>query len=198
MPGAAGTPAAPASPGMAVISHTWRVPECCLGAWVAHAGQPQSFQQQQPAQPGPIKPFKSEINISPDLVINQNDKSLRVNGGTVSLFGTKIALPALPFALPATPALNTIQQIYPGERPPHSVCAHARRRAHSGAWKEGAQINDAHHTSRLNACAPCLLLLGRHWCAPKGLAAVLPLPLSQRACRRPVGGQARRQTLRKP
>ena len=65
-------------------------------------------------QPPPLKPFQSQINISPDLTINQNDKSLRVNGGTVSLFGTKIALPALPFALPADPALNTIQQVYPG------------------------------------------------------------------------------------
>jgi hypothetical protein len=64
-------------------------------------------------------PFKSEINIAPDLVIDQNDKSLRVNGGSISLFGTKIALPALPFALPATPALNTLSAIYPGARLPH-------------------------------------------------------------------------------
>ena len=83
----------------------------CCRAGQPGQPQPQTWQQQLP-QP---QPFKSQIAISPDLTINQNDKSLRVNGGSVDVFGQKIALPALPWALPANPALNSLQAIYPGE-----------------------------------------------------------------------------------
>ena len=47
-----------------------------------------------------------------------------MNGGTVSFAGQRVALPALPFELPATPALNTIQAMYPGA-PPRPLCARA-------------------------------------------------------------------------
>ena len=82
------------------------------------AGQPAQPQaqslQQQPQQPGQPKPFTSQVVVTPDLIIDQNDKSLKVTGGTIDAFGQQIKLPALPFELPANPALNSLQAIYPG------------------------------------------------------------------------------------
>lgn len=40
-----------------------------------------------------------------------------MTGGSLNLGGKEIKLPALPFALPANAALNTLQQVYPSARP---------------------------------------------------------------------------------
>ncbi len=57
----------------------------------------------------------SAITIHPDLTLDQNTKILTVGQGEASIFGQKYTLPALPFKLPATPALNSLQTIYPSE-----------------------------------------------------------------------------------
>ena len=41
----------------------------------------------------------------------------QVTGGNIFLGGKEIKLPALPFALPANAALNTLQQVYPSAHP---------------------------------------------------------------------------------
>ena len=60
------------------------------------------------------------LSIHPDLTLDQNTKILTVGQGQASIFGQKYTLPALPFKLPATPALNSLQTLYPSE--PSPVC----------------------------------------------------------------------------
>ena len=55
------------------------------------------------------------LTIHPDFTLDQNTKILTLNQGQASIFGQKYTLPALPFKLPATPALNSLQAIYPSE-----------------------------------------------------------------------------------
>ena len=85
-----------------------------------HAGQaqPQSFQVQQQQQMQGEKPTTvAPLTIHPDLTLDQNTKILTVGQGEASIFGQKYTLPALPFKLPATPALNSLQSLYPSEHP---------------------------------------------------------------------------------
>ena len=88
--------------------------------------QPQSFQQQpqgaaeqKPAAGGDLAP----LTIHPDITLDQNTKILTVGQGQASIFGQKYTLPALPFKLPATPALNSLQSLYPSEPPACCQCA---------------------------------------------------------------------------
>ena len=95
------------------------------GTWpAASAGPPAQSLQQRAPQP---KAFTSQINVTPDLLIDQNTKSLKVEGGSVDLFGQEIKLPALPFELPANPALNSLQAIYPGALPAAATAVPARK-----------------------------------------------------------------------
>ena len=55
------------------------------------------------------------MTIHPDLTLDQNTKVLTLNQGQATIFGQKYTLPALPFKLPATPALNSLQSLYPSE-----------------------------------------------------------------------------------
>ena len=90
----------------------------------AGQAQPQSFQQQpQQQQPQGEKPMTiSPLTIHPDLTLDQNTKILTVGQGEASIFGQKYTLPALPFKLPATPALNSLQSLYPSEPCPVHHC----------------------------------------------------------------------------
>jgi len=95
--------------------------QCSDNVWGAVAGQtqPQSFQQhsgQTPADQRQAAAVQSSaITIHPDITLDQDTKILTVGQGQASFFGQKYTLPALPFKLPATPALNSLQTIYPSE-----------------------------------------------------------------------------------
>ncbi len=94
-----------------------------------HAGQaqPQSFQQQpqQQQQAAPASQQGSAVTIHPDLTLDQNSKVLTLNQGSATIFGQKYTLPALPFKLPATPALNSLQTLYPSAHTfPHPCQPH--------------------------------------------------------------------------
>ena len=79
---------------------------------LAGQAQPQSFQQQQPAAG---QKTVAPLTIHPDLTLDQNTKILTLNQGQATIFGQTYTLPALPFKLPATPALNSLQTLYPSE-----------------------------------------------------------------------------------
>ena len=97
--------------------------QCSDNVWGAVAGQtqPQSFQQhsgQTPADQRQAAAVQSSaITIHPDITLDQDTKILTVGQGQASFFGQKYTLPALPFKLPATPALNSLQSLYPSEPP---------------------------------------------------------------------------------
>ena len=57
------------------------------------------------------------VVLHPDFTLDQNSKILTLNQGQATIFGQKYTLPALPFKLPATPALNSLQSLYPSEHP---------------------------------------------------------------------------------
>ena len=83
-------------------------------AMPAGQAQPQSFQQQpQQQQQAAPQTQGSAVTIHPDLTLDQNTKVLTLNQGQATIFGQKYTLPALPFKLPATPALNSLQSLYP-------------------------------------------------------------------------------------
>ena len=83
-------------------------------AMLAGQAQPQSFQQQpQQQQQAAPQTQGSAVTIHPDLTLDQNTKVLTLNQGQATIFGQKYTLPALPFKLPATPALNSLQSLYP-------------------------------------------------------------------------------------
>ena len=69
-----------------------------------------SAEQQQALQSAPLV-------IHPDFTLDQNTKILTLNQGQATIFGQKYTLPALPFQLPATPALNSLQSLYPSRQP---------------------------------------------------------------------------------
>ena len=56
------------------------------------------------------------VVLHPDFTLDQNSKVLTLNQGQATIFGQKYTLPALPFKLPATPALNSLQSLYPSEQ----------------------------------------------------------------------------------
>ena len=58
------------------------------------------------------------VVLHPDFTLDQNSKILTLNQGQATIFGQKYTLPALPFKLPATPALNSLQSLYPSESCP--------------------------------------------------------------------------------
>ncbi len=60
--------------------------------------------------------------IHPDIYLDQTTKILTLGKGEADILGQKYILPALPFKLPATPALNSLQSLYPRE-PSSSVLA---------------------------------------------------------------------------
>ncbi len=117
----------------------------------AGQAQPQSFQQQpQQQQPQGEKPTTiSPLTIHPDLTLDQNTKILTVGQGEASIFGQKYTLPALPFKLPATPALNSLQSLYPSESL-RGLHAHKPSSASAGLCKVLAQGKEA------SACAESL------------------------------------------
>ena len=82
---------------------------------LAGQAQQQSLQEQpqQSTNSHPVAP----LTIQPDINLDQNTKILTLGQGSASIFGQKYTLPALPFKLPATPALNSLQAIYPRESP---------------------------------------------------------------------------------
>ena len=67
-----------------------------------------SAEQQKALQSAPVV-------LHPDFTLDQNSKILTLNQGQATIFGQKYTLPALPFKLPATPALNSLQSLYPSE-----------------------------------------------------------------------------------
>ncbi len=99
--------------------------------------QPQSFQQhsgQSPADQRQAAAVQSSaITIHPDITLDQDTKILTVGQGQASFFGQKYTLPALPFKLPATPALNSLQTIYPSE----SSAADMHAMGHHLRWVHG-------------------------------------------------------------
>jgi len=78
----------------------------------------------------------SAITIHPDITLDQDTKILTVGQGQASFFGQKYTLPALPFKLPATPALNSLQTIYPSES---SGCKYAAM-GHHLRWVHGRGV----------------------------------------------------------
>ena len=67
-----------------------------------------SAQQKKELQSAPVV-------LHPDFTLDQNSKILTLNQGQATIFGQKYTLPALPFKLPATPALNSLQSLYPSK-----------------------------------------------------------------------------------
>ena len=85
----------------------------------ADAGQPslQSFQAQRQASDGQKMSEKTvaPLTVHPDIYLDQTTKILTLGQGEADIFGQKYILPALPFKLPATPALNSLQSLYPSK-----------------------------------------------------------------------------------
>ena len=73
-----------------------------------------SAQQKKELQSAPVV-------LHPDFTLDQNSKILTLNQGQATIFGQKYTLPALPFKLPATPALNSLQSLYPSKSCPRPL-----------------------------------------------------------------------------
>ena len=78
--------------------------------------QPQSFLQQpanglQSTNSKPIAP----LIVHPNIYLDQTTKVLTLGQGEADILGQKYVLPALPFKLPATPAINSLQSLYPSK-----------------------------------------------------------------------------------
>ena len=79
---------------------------------VAGQGQVQDFHKQ-PSSEQQKALQSAPVVLHPDFTLDQNSKILTLNQGQATIFGQKYTLPALPFKLPATPALNSLQSLYP-------------------------------------------------------------------------------------